>query len=160
LKIAFSNDHAALESRPLIKWLKDQGHEVDDFGTDSTASVDYPNMAAPALAELKEGKVERVVLVCGSGVGMSIVANRVPGIRCALVTDLYAAEMSRRHNNSNCLALRSRHQSEELNLQILKLWLETDFEGGRHERRIEEIETVGEVCSATRQLENERKALK
>lgn len=150
MRVAFSNDHAAIDSRHLIGELKAAGHEVVDYGVSSPDRVDYPDMASPALKDLVDHKVDRVVLVCGSGVGMSIVANRVPGVRCALTTDKYAAEMSRKHNNSNCLALRSRQQSEELNSEILKLWMDTEFEGGRHERRNEKIESVGSACVAER----------
>ena len=157
MKIAFSNDHAAVESRHLLADLKAAGHEVTDYGTASTDRVDYPDMAAPALRDLTSGKVDRVVLVCGSGIGMSIVANRVPGVRCALVTDLWAAAMCRHHNDSNCLALRSREQSEELNSNILKVWLETEFDGGRHEERIEKIESVGSTCGFARLMDEEKK---
>jgi len=150
MKIAFSNDHAAVASRHLIDELKQAGHEVIDYGIDTETRVDYPDVAAPALKDLVEGRVDRVVLTCGSGIGMSIVANRVPGIRCALVTDKWAAEMSRRHNNANCLALRSREQSESVNSEILSTWLNAEFEGGRHEDRINKIEAVGSSCGAQR----------
>lgn len=150
LRVAFSNDHAAIESRHLIDDLKAAGHDVVDYGVSSPDRVDYPDMAAPALKDLVDHNVDRVVLVCGSGIGMSIVANRVPGVRCALAIDKYSAEMSRKHNNTNCIALRGRNQSEELNSEILKLWMNTEFEGGRHEGRVEKIETVGQACVAER----------
>jgi ribose 5-phosphate isomerase B len=150
LRIAFSNDHAAIESRDLIDQLNAAGHEVVDYGVSSADRVDYPDVAVPALKDLVDHKVDRVVLVCGSGVGMSIVANRVPGVRCALAVDKYSAEMSRKHNNTNCLALRSRDQSAELNREILDLWLTTEFEGGRHDLRNEKIETVAGRCPAQR----------
>ncbi|MGI8905680.1 MAG: ribose 5-phosphate isomerase B [Candidatus Sumerlaeaceae bacterium] len=148
MKIAFSNDHAAVEERGrLISGIKKLGHEVIDYGTDENKSVDYPDMAEKAIEAVAGGDVDRTVLICGSGVGMSMVANRVPGVRCALVTDLYAAAMSRRHNDSNCLSLRSREQSPELNEQILKTWLETPFEGGRHQGRVQKIDEVGRRIS-------------
>lgn len=150
MRIAFSNDHAALDSRHLIDELRAAGHDVTDYGVSTSDSVDYPDVAAPALRDIVDQKVDRVVLVCGSGIGMSIVANRVPGVRCALAVDEYSAEMSRRHNNSNCLALRSRNQSETLNSDILKLWLSTDFEDGRHDKRLGKIESVGSACVAER----------
>ena len=144
MKIAFSNDHAGFPSRgALLKRLGELGHEVVDFGAKSTESVDYPDYAVPACEALVRGDVERAVLVCGSGVGMSIVANRFRGIRCALVTDLFAAEASRRHNNANCLALRNREQTDEMNVKILEIWLTTPFEERRHTRRIEKIELIG-----------------
>lgn len=122
--------------------VRDLGHEILDYGADGTCSVDYPEYALPAIRALLEGKADRAILICGSGIGMSIVANRFPGVRCALATDLFAAEMSRRHNDANCLALRAREQSLELNTEIVKKWLETPFEGDRHLRRIEKIEEM------------------
>lgn len=156
MKIAFSNDHAAVASRHLIDELKKAGHEVLDFGVSTEDRVDYPDVAAPALEALKRGEADRIVLVCGSGIGMSIVANRVPGVRCALVTDPWAAEMCRHHNDSNCLALRSREQSEAVNSQLLKIWLETPFDHGRHEERIEKIEAVGSACGFNRLMQEEK----
>ncbi len=150
MKIAFSNDHAAVASRHLITDLRASGHEVIDYGVPTEERVDFPDVAAPALKDLITGKVDRIVLVCGSGIGMSVVANRVPGVRCAMVTDRYAAEMSRRHNNSNCLALRSREQSETLNTELLSLWINTEFEDGRHQKRNDKIESVGSSCAAER----------
>jgi ribose 5-phosphate isomerase B len=143
MKIAFSNDHAGANMREiLLGTLRDLGHEVVDYGADGSCSVDYPDYAMPALLALARGEVERAILVCGSGVGMSITANRIPGVRCALAVDLFTAEMSRRHNDSNCLALRGREQTPELNKQIVERWLATPFEGDRHERRIKRIEAV------------------
>jgi ribose 5-phosphate isomerase B len=143
MRIAFSNDHAALDQREgLIGKLKALGHEVTDFGACTAASVDYPDFALPAVEAFCRGEVDRVVLVCGSGIGMSIVANRFPCVRCALVTDLFAAEMSRRHNDANCLSLRTREQAADLNQQILEVWLNTPFEGGRHQKRLDKIETL------------------
>lgn len=157
LKIAFSNDHAAVTSRHLIDELKAAGHEVVDYGVPSEERVDYPDVAAPALRDLVAGDVDRSILVCGSGVGMSIVANRIPGIRCVLATDMYSAEMSRRHNDANCLALRSREQSERLNSQLVNTWLNTEFETGRHDQRNAKIESVGSSCGFARLKEGEKK---
>lgn len=148
MKIAFSNDHAAVDNRHLIDELKAAGHEVVDYGVPTEDRVDYPDVASPALKDLVSGAVDRVLLVCGSGIGMSIVANRVPGVRCALVTDSFAAEMSRRHNNANCLALRSREQKPEINSELLRIWMNTEFESGRHLDRIQKIENVGSSCRA------------
>lgn len=155
MKIAFSNDHAAVASRHLIDELKAAGHEVVDYGVATEERVDYPDVAEKALKDLVEGRVERTVLVCGSGIGMSIVANRVPRVRCALVTDVWAAEMSRKHNDANCLALRNREQSEAVNSEILSTWLATEFEGGRHQERLSKIESVGSACAATHLLNEE-----
>lgn len=126
----------------VVNVVRDLGHEILDFGADGACSVDYPDYALPAIRALLEGKADRAILICGSGIGMSIVANRFPGVRCALATDLFAAEMSRRHNDANCLALRAREQSPEMNTEIVKKWLETPFEGDRHLRRIEKIEKM------------------
>ncbi len=138
MKIAIANDHAGAPMREVVV----KGHEIVDCGTDGSCSVDYPDYAVKAVSLLVRRQVDRAILICGSGIGMSIVANRVPGVRCALATDLFAAEMSRRHNDANCLALRAREQSPELNSQIVEKWLETPFEGDRHSRRIEKIELV------------------
>ncbi len=141
MKIAFANDHAGFPARErILAKLHSLGHEVVDFGASSDSAVDYADFARPAACALAKGDVDRAVLVCGSGIGMSITANRVPGVRCALVTDLFAAEGSRRHNNANALALRAREQSADLNEAILEVWLNTPFDGGRHKRRIEKIE--------------------
>jgi ribose 5-phosphate isomerase B len=143
MKIAFANDHAATKARTeLIEKLRELGHEVVDMGTDSTESVDYPDYAAKAASAVSSGEVDRAVLVCGSGVGMSMAANRYPGVRCALTTDLYTAEMSRLHNDTNCLSLRSREQDPELNRKIIEKWLATPYEGGRHQRRLEKLDQL------------------
>lgn len=148
MKIAFSNDHAATAARQdLIKTLRDLGHEVIDYGESKGESVDYPDMAGPALRDLASGKVDRVVLMCGSGIGMSMVANKVAGVRCAMVTDEWAAEMSRRHNDANCLALRAREQSPETNRRIVETWLSTEFDGGRHQPRIDKIQSVTDTIN-------------
>jgi ribose 5-phosphate isomerase B len=144
MKIAFSNDHAAVEERQrMIDEIRKLGHDVVDFGTKESKSVDYPDMAEKAIEAVAEGDVDRTILVCGTGIGMSMVANRVPGVRCAVATDIFGAEMSRRHNDANCLALRAREQSPELNDEIIKTWLETPFEGGRHLNRVQKIDSVG-----------------
>lgn len=145
MKIAFTNDHAGSPAREkLLAKLRELGHEVLDFGAKSEESVDYPDYAVPAVEALVRGDVDRAVLVCGSGIGMSMVANRFPGVRCALATDLFAAQASRSHNDSNALALRAREQSGDLNAEIIEKWLETPFEGGRHQRRVHKIDAVAE----------------
>lgn len=126
----------------MLDKVRSLGHEVIDFGAASEEPVDYPDVIAPAAHALARGEVERAIVVCGSGVGASVIANRFPGVRCALVTDLYIAEMSRRHNDSNCLSLRTREQSPDLNDRIIETWLKTPFDGGRHERRINRIDSV------------------
>ena len=143
MRIAFANDHAATDARPaILARLAELGHDVVDFGTASRDPVDYPDPAANASRALSSGRADRAVMVCGSGIGMSIVANRFHGVRCALVTDTWAAAMCRLHNDANALALRAREQDPAVNAAILDLFLETPFEGGRHKRRVEKIEQV------------------
>ncbi len=145
MKVSFANDHAAVDARDaIVEEIRRLGHEVEDCGAHGPDSVDYPDYAAKALAAWREGRVDRVVLMCGTGLGMSYVGNKTPGVRCALCTDEYAAEMSRLHNNANCLALRAREQDPEMNLKVLRIFLETSFEGGRHQRRVEKIDQIAE----------------
>lgn len=158
MKIAFANDHAAVEARDsLIEVIERLGHQVIDYGVADPDSVDYPDVAEPAVRALASSEVDRTILICGSGIGMSMVANKVPQVRCALVTDLYGAEMSRKHNDANCLALRSREQSDEMNQEIVQAWLATPFEGGRHQGRVEKIEAVGRNWRQDKQTQEEAK---
>ncbi|MEP6781984.1 MAG: ribose 5-phosphate isomerase B, partial [Gemmatimonadaceae bacterium] len=120
--------------------LSDMGFDVQDIGTHSTASTDYADYAHPLAEEVSEGVVRRGVLMCGTGLGMSYVANRYPGVRAAVAWTPEIAALARKHNDANVLVLPARFVSEEDALAILKTWLETDFEGGRHQRRIEKIE--------------------
>ena len=113
-----------------------------DFGTDSESSVDYPDYGKAAIGAVLEGKAEIGVLVCGSGVGMSIVANRFPGIRAVLAPDAKTAEMSRKHNDSNVLVLPGWKMTGEMVADILDVWLRTEFEGGRHQRRLDKIDSL------------------
>jgi len=143
MKIAFGNDHAALEMRDqLAQRLRDLGHEVADFGAKTPESVDYPDFAKRVALEVALGRARFGVLICGSGVGMSIAANKVRGVRAVLAIDLYSAEMGRRHNDANVLCLRAREQRLEQNFEILDKFLATEFEGGRHGRRIEKIAAI------------------
>jgi ribose 5-phosphate isomerase B len=140
LTIALGADHGgvALKDR-LAKALIDAGHEVLDFGTHGPESVDYPDFAAAVVAALADEKAEYGVLVCGTGIGMSIAANRHPGIRCALVHDVTTARLTRAHNDANVLALGARIIGEEVALDCLRAFITTAFEGGRHERRLAKI---------------------
>ncbi|MEO7197317.1 MAG: RpiB/LacA/LacB family sugar-phosphate isomerase, partial [Solirubrobacterales bacterium] len=122
--------------------LRDEGHELVDVGTDSGESVDYPGYAASAARMVAAGEAERAVLVCGSGVGVSIVANKVDGVRAVNAHDADEAEMSRRHNDANVLALSGARLSPEAAGPIVMRFLETDFEGGRHARRVEQIAQI------------------
>ncbi|WP_461832381.1 ribose 5-phosphate isomerase B [Aquifex sp.] len=140
MKIAIGSDHAGFHLKERIKeFLKGENYEVIDFGTHSTESTHYPIFAKEVAKAVQEGKADRGILICGTGIGMSITANKFPGIRAALCTNEYMARMSRLHNNANVLCLGERVLGIELALSIVKVWLETPFEGGRHEKRIELI---------------------
>ena len=141
MRIALASDHAGLELKEHLKGLlAAQGHHIEDVGTHSGDSVDYPDFAQAACGRLLAGDVERAVLVCGSGVGMSMAANRFKGIRAVLCTDLYLARFSRLHNDSNVLCLPGRLMGKGLAEEVLKVWLETPFEGGRHQKRVEKLD--------------------
>ena len=141
MRIALAADHRghAVKEKVAIL-LSEQGHEVLDMGTNSARSCDYPNLAYPAARCVADGKAQFAILICGSGIGMDICANKVPGIRAALCHDELTAHMSRRHNNANILCLASDVLGEELIRRIVISWLSTEFEpGGRHERRVRKI---------------------
>ncbi len=138
--VAVGSDHAGYRLKEKIKArLLDLGHEVLDMGTDSEKSTHYPLFARDVSLAIQEGKAERGVLICGTGIGMSITANKFRGIRAALCCNEYMARMSRLHNDSNVLCLGGRVVGEDLALSILEVWLETPFSGGRHEERVELI---------------------
>ncbi|MDZ7332658.1 MAG: ribose 5-phosphate isomerase B [candidate division KSB1 bacterium] len=138
--IALASDHAGFELKMKIKQFLDQlGLSVEDFGTFKTDSVDYPDYGILAARAVSKGKADRGILVCGTGIGMSVVANKVKGIRAALCTTLEMAEQSRRHVNSNVLVLGGRIIDHDLALQIVAIWLKTPFEGERHLRRVVKI---------------------
>lgn len=143
MKIALTNDHAAVEMREnLMAYLKEKGVEVLDCGVSTPDSVHYPNLAQKATEAVLKGEADRAVLICGTGIGMSIAANKTPGIRCALCTDVYAAQMSRAHNNANALALRGRQMDPEVNRRILDAFIEGEFEGNRHQIRLDLITDI------------------
>jgi len=141
LKVAIGSDHAGFEYKGKIKaLLSSLGHEVRDFGTSSTEPVDYPLFIRPTAEAVARGEAERGIVLGGSGNGEAIVANKVHGIRCALCWSLETAKLARQHNDSNVLSIGQRMIPEDLALEIVKVWLVTPFEGGRHVRRIAEIE--------------------
>lgn len=143
--IAIASDHAGYRVKEDVKdILKDLGLRVMDFGTNSDTSVDYPDYGKLAVQSILDGKSDQGILVCGSGIGMSIVANRNPGIRAALVSDIQTAEMSRLHNNANVLVLPGWKLHKKDTEEIVKSWLNTEFEGGRHQRRLEKIDALEE----------------
>lgn len=140
-RIPIASDHAGFEMKERMRVaLADMGFDVQDIGSHSAASSDYADYAHPLAQEVSEGQVNRGVLLCGTGLGMSYVANRYPGVRAAVAWTPEIAELARKHNDANVLVLPARFVSEEDALAILKAWLETDFEGGRHQRRIDKIE--------------------
>ena len=141
MKIAIGSDHAGFIYKEAIRNLLQQlGHEVRDFGTHSSEPVDYPLFIRPVAEAVARGEFERGIVLGGSGNGEAMVANKVKGIRCALCWNIESARLSREHNDANVLSLGERMMSLETALAIVKTWLETDFSGGRHLRRIQEIE--------------------
>lgn len=143
MKVAFASDHAGFQLKTeLITWLKSLEYQILDFGTYSDESVDYPDFAFPASEAVAAGIADFGVLICGTGTGMSITANKVIGIRAASCTNVEMAKMSRQHNNANVLAIGSRLISLELAKQIVQEFLEGEFEGGRHMIRIEKIHAI------------------
>jgi len=138
MKIAIGSDHAGFRYKELIKqYLAELGHQVTDFGTDSEAPVDYPLFIRPVALAVAAGEVERGVVLGGSGNGEAMAANRVKRVRCALCWNIESARLARRHNDANMLSLGERLLTEETALEIVRVWLDTPFEGGRHVRRIE-----------------------
>lgn len=143
MKIGIGSDHAGFAYKEKIKqYLASLGHEVRDFGTDSEEPVDYPFFIRPVAEAVAGGTVERGIVLGGSGNGEAITANRVRGVRCALCWNLETAELGRRHNNANALSIGQRMIPLDLALQIVKVWLDTPFDGGRHEQRIREIDAA------------------
>ena len=141
MKVAIASDHGGYNlKREIVRYLEDKGIDYEDFGTDSSDSVDYPDFARPLSEKVKNGEFDRGILICGTGIGMSIAANRISGVRCALVHDTFSAKATREHNNSNVLAMGERVIGVGLALEIVDVWLNTEFEGGRHERRVNKIE--------------------
>ena len=141
MKIAIASDHAGYEYKEQIKiLLQNLGHDVRDFGTSNNESVDYPVFIRPAAQAVASGECERGIVLGGSGNGEAMVANKVKGIRCALCWNEESARLSRQHNDANMLSLGERMIALETALSLVKLWLDTPFEGGRHERRVRQIE--------------------
>lgn len=141
MKIAIACDHGAYEYKEMIKeMLLSKGHEVKDFGTNSTASMDYPDTALPCAQAVANGEAERGIVMCGTGIGVSITANKVKGIRCALCSDPLSARLTREHNDSNMLAFGQRIIGSEMAKEIVNVWLETPFSNGeRHIQRIQKV---------------------
>lgn len=141
--IAIASDHAGRELKEKIKSLLGElGREFVDMGTDDDESVDYPDYGIPLAEKVSNGEVELGILVCGTGVGMSILANKFKGVRAALVNDVFTAQMAKEHNNANILVIGARVTDMGLAREIVKTWLATEFAGGRHQRRLDKIEAI------------------
>jgi ribose 5-phosphate isomerase B len=140
MKIATGSDHAGFELKEYVKGILLERHEtVTDVGTNNTESVDYADFGLKVAELVSQGEVEKGILVCGTGIGMSIIANKVKGVRASLIFDLYTAIQSRRHLDANILVLGGRVTGKGLAEEIVKAWLDTPFEGGRHQKRIDKI---------------------
>ena len=149
-EILIASDHAGFDMKAKLEAeLKKMGFGVKDFGTNSTESTDYADFAHPLAQDISKGKHKRGVLLCGTGLGMSYVANRYPNVRAAVTWSPEIAELSRSHNDSNVLVLPSRFVNDQDAIAILHKWLETPFEGGRHERRVVKIETADKTPDRT-----------
>lgn len=141
--IALGCDHAGLEAKQkLIAYLEQRGYKCKDFGTYTSDSCDYPDFAYAVAKSVQSGECDRGILICGTGIGMSIAANKVKGIRCAACSDSFSAEMTRRHNNSNILAMGARVISDDKMIELAEIFLNTIFEEGRHIRRLEKIAEI------------------
>ncbi len=140
MKVIITGDHAGMTLRnEVIAVLEELGFDYEDTGADCKTSVDYPDYALPAAKRVASGEFDRGIFICGTGIGMSISANKVKGIRCALTHDVFTAKATRQHNDSNVLAMGERVIGPGLAHEIVKTWLTTEYEGGRHQRRIDKM---------------------
>ncbi|QQK77991.1 ribose 5-phosphate isomerase B [Salicibibacter cibarius] len=140
MKVIIGSDHAGWAlKKEIFPILEQLGFEYKDVGTNSSESVDYPDFAKPVSEQVAAGDYDLGILICGTGIGMSMTANKVPGVRCALVNDVFSAEMSRLHNNANVLAMGERVIGPGLAKAIVEKWISTEFEGGRHANRVEKV---------------------
>lgn len=150
MKVIIGCDHTGLELKlEIIALLKEMGTDCIDSGTDSLQSVDYPDFGERVSGAVSSGEVDRGVLICGTGIGMSIVANKFPNVRAALCSDLFTARMSRMHNDANILVLGGRIIGKDLAREIVRTWFSTSFEGGRHTRRLDKIRKIEERTKGT-----------
>lgn len=143
MKIGIGSDHGGYDLKEhVVKYLQDEGIEYVDYGTDSLESVDYPEFGQKVAEAVINKEVDKGIVICGTGIGISISANKVPGIRCALCGDTYSARMSIEHNNANILALGGRVTGRDLAIEIVSVWLKATFQGDRHIRRINKISDI------------------
>ncbi len=140
MKIAIGNDHGAVDMKNhVVGWLEKNGYEVVNFGTDSTESTDYPIYAEKVAKAVVSGECDKGILICGTGIGISISANKIHGVRCALCSEPVSTALSRQHNDANIVAMGARTIGPVMAEEIVRTFLTTDFEGGRHARRVEKI---------------------
>jgi ribose 5-phosphate isomerase B len=145
MRVIIGSDHGGYRLKEEIKqWLQEKGIAFEDVGCDCPDSVDYPDYAQPVAERVAKGEFDRGILVCGTGIGMSIAANKVKGVRCAVVSDTFSARMSREHNDANVLAIGERVVGPGLAREIVEVFLETEFAGGRHQRRVDKIGALEE----------------
>lgn len=143
MRIVMASDHGATDlRREVFEHIRDQGYEVEDLGTHEDASVDYPDYATLAVEKMRNGEADRAVLMCGTGLGISMSANRYKGIRAALCHNEFEARMSRQHNDANVLVLGGRVIGPGLAKSLFDAWMEAEFEGGRHQKRVDKIEAI------------------
>ncbi len=143
IKIAIASDHGGRELKDdLLEFLKSEGMEPVDMGVNNDASVDYPDYGSPVAEKVSNGEFAKAVLLCGTGIGMSILANKYPNVRAALVNDTYSARMAVEHNDANILVIGGRITGKGLAREILRTWLGGRFEGGRHQRRLDKIKEI------------------
>lgn len=143
MKIAIAADHGGFELKDsMVEYIKSLGNEVMNLGTNSADSVDYPDYAKKVCEEIQQGNSDLGILICGTGIGMSLAANKFEGIRAACVSDVYSAKMSRNHNNANVLCIGARVIGDEVAKLIIKTFLENEFEAGRHQRRVDKIMAI------------------
>lgn len=146
MNIAISSDHGGNNLRKeIISLLNELGHTYQDFGPQTSDAVDYPDYAKPVAEGVANGTFDRGILICGTGIGMSIAANKIRGVRCALVHDVFSAKATRGHNNTNVLAMGERVIGGGLAREIAKTWLQEEFEGGRHERRVAKLSELENI---------------
>ena len=144
MKVGIAGDHSAVElKQELMNHLIQKGYEVINYGTDSTESVDYPAYGETLSREIMSGKVERGIAICGTGIGIGIACNKVPGIRCCTCSEPYSAMLARKHNDAQAISIGARVVGSELAKMIVDIFLETEFEGGRHQRRVNLLNHIG-----------------
>ena len=140
MRIALASDHAAIELKAALRdWLIEQGHEVADLGPDTTDSVDYPDFGYKLAGVVADGTAERGIALCGSGIGISMSVNRNPKVRCALVSEPLSAALAREHNDANCIAMGARLTGVDMAKACVTAFLDTEFAGGRHQRRVDKL---------------------